>query len=82
MKGWLKKIFVGQAVITTVLGGLMVGYDFLWLSQVHDICVLRLVCGGSCAVYSCMYMRCTSDLLRTIPKLPAKDRLRPLTQGG
>lgn len=26
MKGWLKKIFVGQAVISTVLGGLMVSY--------------------------------------------------------
>ncbi|CAM9093960.1 unnamed protein product [Laminaria digitata] len=26
MKGWLKKLFVGQAVITTVLGGLM-AYD-------------------------------------------------------
>lgn len=24
MKGWLKKIFVAQAVITTILGGLMV----------------------------------------------------------
>lgn len=24
MRGWLKNIFVGQAVITTVLGGLMV----------------------------------------------------------
>ena len=36
MKGWLKKIFVGQAVITTVLGGLMVGYDFLWpVSYTH-----------------------------------------------
>lgn len=26
MKSWLKKIFVGQAVITTVLGGLMVSW--------------------------------------------------------
>lgn len=35
MQGWLKKVFVGQAVITTVLGGLMVkiGWFDLILSQ-------------------------------------------------
>lgn len=26
MQGWLKKIFVGQAVVTTILGGMMASF--------------------------------------------------------
>ncbi|CAM9644148.1 unnamed protein product [Sphacelaria rigidula] len=38
MRGWLKKIFVGQAIITTILGGLM-AYDAVPFFEDVDISV-------------------------------------------